>query len=458
MSPDQLFFKYAVYYPVVFLRREWLPMRLASLNRTQHCSPEQLRDYQKARLIRLLQRARNEVPYYRECLADLDLRDGDDFWERFAQVPFVTKQTTREQHEALVHPELKQSASPKTTGGSTGRAVTVYKSHHAMGWELAANWRGFSWAGIDIGDKQARFWGIPQTGGARRRARLIDWVSHRIRLSAFSFGDDEMQAYYRRIEAFRPRYFYGYVSMLERYAAFLERKGMRHSFPIEAVIPTAEELTPSHRRLFERAFDTRVYNEYGCGELGTIAHEAEDGRMYVNAENMLVEILDGDRRCAAGELGEIVVTELNNLAMPLIRYRLGDFAAFAEHRPDGRGLPVLERIAGRAYDMVYNREGRMFHGEFFMYIMEDAKRQDLGVSAFQVVQDSFEQFTVRVVPEPSYSEATERFIAERIRQGYGAYAEIRFEQVEAIQRERSGKIRLIRGIGEPPPSKSSRAG
>ena len=65
----------------------------------------------------------------------------------------------------------------------------------------------------------------------------------------------------------------------------------------------------------------------GCGELGTISHECEAGSMHLSGENMLVEILDGERVRGPGGIGEIVVTELNNCAMPLIRYRTGDFGA-----------------------------------------------------------------------------------------------------------------------------------
>jgi phenylacetate-CoA ligase len=234
--------------------------------------------------------------------------------------------------------------------------------------------------------------------------------------------------------------------MLRTYAAFLRRRRESLHFQLTAVVTTAEVLTPSDRTLLESTFGARVYNEYGCGELGTIAHECERGSMHLNSENLIVEILDGPRHCSAGEVGELVITELNNTAMPLVRYRIGDFAAFSRERcACGRSLPALEGIYGREYDLIYNRSGHMFHGEFFMYIAEEAQRQGLGIGAFQIIQDAYDHFTIRVQAATGYGPRTEDFVRQRITDGYGP-AEIDFVQVDRIPREASGKMRLIVGM------------
>jgi hypothetical protein len=111
-------------------------------------------------------------------------------------------------------------------------------------------------------------------------------------------------------------------------------------------------------------------------------------------------------------------------------------------------LPVLSEIAGRAYDLVYNREGEVFHGEFFMYIFEEVKRLDMGVGAFRVVQDALDHFTIFLKPEQGYSAATDRLIRDRIRAGYGSYAEVDVVHIDTIEREASGKMRLIVGLSQ----------
>lgn len=443
-------FKYCVYYPVVYLRRENVPSYLKELKRTQWAWPEYISTLQLNKLKRLVAYAKRHVSYYEHSLAKVhesDLHSADGI----KALPFLTKDILRTEPLALVSRQSFLGSTKKTTSGSTGKPVTVWKTPEAMGQELAAAWRGFSWAGIDIGERQGRFWGFPSSTKDRARARLTDFVTHRNRCSAFGFNEVQMQEYTRILNGFRPTYLYGYVSMLTEYARFLEKTGVTLASPVRCVITTAELLTPQQQRLLESQFRCQVFNEYGCGEVGVIASQCENGSLHVNSENLLVEILDGDRPCRAGELGEIVVTELNNRAMPLIRYRLGDFAAFSE-KPClcGRGLPVIEQIMGRAYDFVYNRDGRMFHGEYFMYIFEEVERSNLGVAAFQVVQLDYDTIRVKVQPEPTYGEETESLIRERIRALYSPTAEVEFELVDGIKREPSGKMRLVVGMTNRP--------
>jgi phenylacetate-CoA ligase len=172
--------------------------------------------------------------------------------------------------------------------------------------------------------------------------------------------------------------------------------------------------------------------------------------MHIMGENMIVEVLDGERACKAGEMGELVITELNNRAMPLIRYRIGDMASLSGTPCTcGRSLPVIENIFGRAYDMIKNRNGKIFHGEFFMYIIEDAKRKNLGIGAFQLIQQEQELFKIKIKPEPGYGEETREFITRRIKEGFSADATVVFEEVTKIERASSGKMRLIIGLPEP---------
>jgi phenylacetate-CoA ligase len=162
---------------------------------------------------------------------------------------------------------------------------------------------------------------------------------------------------------------------------------------------------------------------------------------------MIVEVMDGNRACNAGEIGELVVTELNNVAVPLIRYRTGDFASLSGKACKcGRGLPVIENLFGRAYDSLRNSEGKLFHGEFIMYIFEEAERRGLGIRAFQVRQEDPRSFRIRVVTGNEYAKSTEDFILAQLRQQFDPNTVVQFERVERIDRAPSGKMRLIIGI------------
>lgn len=432
----------ALYRIVVALEAGPIDPPLRRLLKSQHASLDELRSTQEGRLRSLVEHARRQVHRYRDCPPVRRIED-------LQTLPFVEKEHLQRRSEDFLARAPGRRLIKKTTGGSTGQPVTIWKDRHAWLLELAATWRGYRWAGVGIGDAQARFWGVPFPGRDRRRALLIDRICHRLRLSAFGFDAETIDRYIERLRRFEPAYFYGYVSMISEFADHLLRRDLDWRPDLQCIITTSEVLTEPVRRKLEDVFATRVFNEYGCGELGTIAHECEAGGMHVSAENMIVEILDGDRVCSPGEPGEVVVSELNNRAMPLIRYRLGDFATLSPAAcPCGRSLPLLSGIHGRSYDMVRNRRGERFHGELLMYVFEEIKRKGGGLRQFQVRQESLDRFRIRVVPDRDYGAATEALIRERIREHVGIDTEILFEIVERIDREPSGKMRLVIGLGE----------
>lgn len=446
MDANQSFFKYFVYFPIVWARGQNVPIYLRRLLRSQYVAPSELASLQFEKLKRIVAYARQSVPYFSQALANTPehaIRTLADI----PALPFTTKADLKADPQARISRERFFLLTRKVTGGSTGEPVTILKTRDAMAWELAATWRGYSWAGIDIGDRQGRFWGVPFGKKDQARARLIDFIANRKRCSAFAFSDRDLQSFTTRLESFRPTYFYGYVSMIEEYARYFQRNGLSPPFDLKCVITTSEVLTEYQKLLIGQEFSTRVFNEYGSGELGSVAHECEKGSLHISAENMIVEVMDGDRPCNAGETGELVVTELNNFATPLIRYRTGDFASLSARRCKcGRTLPVIENLLGRAYDTLRNREGKLFHGEFIMYIFEEAQRKDLGIQAFQVVQKDLQTFRIRIVPGQQYGRLTEEFITRHIREKFDQDAAVEFERVHRIERAPSGKMRLIIGM------------
>lgn len=430
-----------LYYLVVKIKGLPVHEQLSQLQKTQFLPSEKIRKIQEDKLNNILKHAVRNVPFYADRISETAVSYFD-----LKGFPFVTKREITQEPSAFLSRKLYGKLNKKTTGGSTGEALTVFKDAISFTNGLAATWRGYEWAGVGIGSKQARFWGVPITPAERIKMRLTDFVAHRKRYSAFAFTDFDLSNYTRQLERFDPDYFYGYVSMLNQYADFLIKNKLSFSGDLKSIITTSEVLTSDIRKKLEGVWGVRVYNEYGCGELGTIAHECEYGNLHVNDENMIIEIYDGDRKAKAGEVGEIVVTELNNFAMPLIKYRLGDYASISDKSCQcRRGLTIIDNLYGRAYDMIQNKEGRLFHGEFFMYIFEEAKRKGLGIASFQVIQKDIDYFKIKIVPDTGYSKRSEAYIRDYFQNNFSNSATIDFERVSEIKRTKSGKMRVIIG-------------
>jgi phenylacetate-CoA ligase len=222
---------------------------------------------------------------------------------------------------------------------------------------------------------------------------------HRIRFSAFAFDDADLDRYWGRCLRFQPDYFYGYVSMVVAFASFVAGNGLDgRRLRLKSVITTSEVLGEPQRELLMRTFGTRVQNEYGCGEVGPIAYECENGGLHIISENLVVEVLSASGDPApVGVPGDIVLTDLNNRAMPLIRYRVGDIGVIGEPCGCGRGFPVLQTVWGREYDFVQTPDKRRFHGEFFMYFFEDLRSRGAPVDKFQIIQSGERVLEIKVV-------------------------------------------------------------
>lgn len=151
------------------------------------------------------------------------------------------------------------------------------------------------------------------------------------------------------LERHKPAYIRAFASELEHLAfAFQGREPLPGLKSFRSV---GEPLTEGMRNRIESAFGIPVYTSYGLNELGWIATKCvEGGRYHIHSERCIVEIVREDGTpCDPGEYGQVLITLLDNLTMPLIRYNSGDIAqATAGQCPCGRTLPTMGEIVGRA--------------------------------------------------------------------------------------------------------------
>ena len=436
--------KYLFYYPVTFSRGELVFKYLMQYKRMQWRNKSDIEAYQFSNLYRLLNYAVSNSPYYTQLLSDSGIALASiKSLEDLERIPATTKADIVNYYTAIRSTRKFLFSSSKTTGGSTGQAVTIEKNADALARERAATWRAYEWAGIKIGDIQGRFWGVPLSKKSQLLSRMVDFVSNRTRLSAFQINERSLEEYYKRLLKLKPAYLYGYVSMISAFASYLDKNNLDGLPGLRSVITTSEVLDDHSRALIENVFGVRVFNEYGCGEVGSIAHECEHGNMHVMAENVFIEI--DVSNSPDGKSGEIIVTDLHNYAMPLIRYRIGDYATLSKEKCKcGRGLPVIKRVHGRAYDMVIDPDGNRLHPEVLMYIFEELKSSRAGISQFQVIQKSVDTFLINIVSDMYYRKATEEDILNRIREKIHPGLFVNFCYVDEIPREKSGKLRVIK--------------
>lgn len=440
---NRLLSKYLFYYPATLIKGERVNKYLSTYREQQYYSYEKIKEYQMFYLKKIINHAYSRSTYYKvafdkEGVLPSDLKTLSDL----KNYPIITKNDLAASIDTITTTAESLFVNKKTTGGSTGQVVTLLKNADALARERAATWRAYEWASVSVGDAQARFWGSQLYQSQRLKYKVIDLIANRMRLSAFEINDARLEKYYHRLHKFKPAYLYGYVSIIEAIAKFIQTKRYKLPASVKSIITTSEVLTDKTREYIEKKLAVRVYNEYGCGEVGSIAHECEYGNMHIMEDNLIIEIENDHSGLGKGE---IIVTDLHNYATPLIRYRLGDFATFTDEQcACGRRLKILSGIHGRAYDCILTEEGNSFHPEMIMYIFEDIKEKKDGILQFQVIQKSLNHMHVKIVKADSFNSGTEDYISNEFNNRLSSTINTTFEYVDSIVREKSGKLRLIK--------------
>lgn len=432
--------------PALLLRGESAAWRMIGEKRAlERLAPDRLEQHIRARLAEQLTHAATRVAFYRHTWKLQGAVSPDRALEVLADLPFVAKRELQEHGSELRASGVGGRIWEKRTGGSTAEPVTVWKDANGMAEERAATWAALSWSGIRPSDRVARFWSSPLTSAGRRTFHLADLAMNRIRLSAFDLDDDSLERHWRRCRRFRPAWLYGYSSMIDLLAGWIEDHGEDgRALRLKAVVPTSEPLYDAQRARIARVFGCRVENEYGCGEFGAMAYECEAGTLHVMADNVVLEVLRDDGRAALpGETGEVVVTDLTNRAMPLVRYRMGDRAEAGGACRCGRSFPALQRVVGRTYDEVFTPTGRRWNGWQLHYFLSTLMGQRGGFRQYQVVQDGPDTLDVRIVADVAPNPETVRAICAYVHdQLDGMRATVR--RVDGVERSRSGKLRIVR--------------
>lgn len=413
------------------------------LRRTQYDAPETIRSRQWAAVQDLVHHAYATVPFYRERFDGAGIRPGDlRSFSDYAVVPVLTKADIRGHGPALLSGRYDRAAlRRKTTSGSTGVSLEVWVDEPSMQWKRACTLRSDEWSGWRFGEPVALIWGNPEYLHRGWRGRLRNAVLNRARhLDTLRMDEAAMEAFARSLARRPASLIFGHAHSVYLFAEFVRARGLGPIRP-RGIITTAMVLHDWQRRGIEAAFACPVTNRYGCEEVSLIACECERHEgLHVNADGVYVEILRDGRPARPGEPGSVVVTDLTNRAMPILRYQVGDVAVAADRAcPCGRGLLLMERLEGREADYVMTARGELVSG---ISLTENFAMLVPGIAQLQIVQEAVDRFLFRIVQGRDFGPASLARIAALVGERFGAGTSYACEYVERIPQEPSGKYRF----------------
>lgn len=409
-----------------------------SLERSQWEGQEAIAALQAERLRSQVEFCFRHNPYHRARMDALGLVPSDISDPRgLAALPLLTKDDIRDAGPALFSEGYGPANSLHTrTGGSTGVPLHVYVDHEAMNWKYAATWRHNEWAGWRPGDKVAAVWGDTDKGFHWKSWLRFHFQHRTIFLDTLKFSADRLRNFHERILAYKPTVLMGHAHSIYQFARFCQEHDLWVR-GLSGVITTAMTLSELERRCIEEVFDTPVFNRYGCEELSIIASESEAHTgLHVFSEGLILEYVPTE---VYGEY-ELVITDLFNKAMPMIRYAIGDIVRKSDGAcPSGRGLERLQRVSGRTADFLYRRDGTPVFGISLLdtYIIHIP-----GIHQAQMIQNQPDLIDIFVVPTGEYGPGTEQAIKDVITREFGADVGATVTKVGKLKQTERGKYRF----------------
>ena len=415
---------------------------LRFLKSVEFSSIEQLQRLQNEKLERLLLHTYENVPYYHRVLPEADvIANNKVFLENFHKIPPLTKAIIRSEGENLYSADYKKRGGYfNTSGGSTGEPVKFIQDKHYCAWGFAGRFLFNSWAGKDVGQAELKLWGSERDileGKDELKTLLRRWLFNTELLNTYRMSPEGMHEHIDRWNEVKPRQVWAYTDSMYKLSQFVANEKISVYTP-GSIICTTAPLLPQARKHIEQTFRCKVFDQYGSREVGPVACEcpAQEG-LHIFTPIQRVEILDSNDQPVKGEdIGQIVITNLHNYSMPLIRYKIGDTSCFSNKPCScGRGFPLLKEISGRVFAHFVKKDGSLVHSQFFVALFFFKP----WVKEFKVVQKHCDLIDISVALAGKADQNDIDVITDKIKQVMGADCRVEFKFVEEIPPTASGK-------------------
>jgi phenylacetate-CoA ligase len=304
--------------------------------------------------------------------------------------------------------------------------------------------------------RQYRWAGLPARGGriALLRGDMIvpaaqstppfwryDAWNREMWFSSYHISEATAPHYLDGLETFDPHLIFAYPSAifsLSQFATAADRTPVLPS--LQGIVTSSETFFPFEREKVSEVFSAKIFDWYGQFERVIFIGTCEDGRYHLFPDYGIAEFLP----VAAGDNGalhhEIVGTGFLNQVMPLIRYRTGDTVELPDRGTPcacGRHFPQVQSIIGRIDDEIRTPDGRRLSVIVMVF------KSVAGIRLGQIIQESIDRLTVKVVPGPEFDDTQKEKLIAGIRERTGDGMKIEVQKVSKIEPGSNGKIKTV---------------
>ena len=395
--------------------------------------------HQTEEMVNLINYAKENSEFYKRFYKDIDIKSIKTI-EDLKKLPILDKETLRVNINDIVTIS-KRDAVEGHTGGTTGKSLIVLMTKEDMMKRMAIldNFKSkLGFAHLKM--RRATFNGkhiVPP-----EQKKKVFWrynaSSKQMIYSSFHLTDDNIKYYVKSLNKFKPKSIDGFFTSICDIASYIERNDLNIDFRLVAIFPTSETVSKSGRRLLERVFKCKVYDQYASSEGAPFVTECIDQVLHVNLDSGIFEHYDNDSN-------EVLVTSFTTYGTPLIRYKIEDSMIFANKNKlctCGNPSRVIEKISGRSLDFLYTYEGARINEANVANLFKNMPNTLIKA---QLIQSRLDEIQILLeVDKEKYISKHDDLLMDEFKYKFGNRTKIVIKHVDVIPREKSGKFRMIK--------------
>ncbi len=406
---------------------------------TQWYKEEEMNIYKLKKLKYLIKHCYANVPFYSNFMKNQGIMPKDIVsLEQLKLFPIITKEIIQDNYSSFIPININKIKGVKITqtGGTTGNTLIKRNDANTRSSIWASYKRYEDWMGYSKNDKTLIMMGGHLKNNHLKDKIISNFVSYlekSVSLDIYNTSDKTIDKIITLLNNRNFNYIRSYPQFLFTIAKSLEQRGM--NFNLKGISLTAEPVMHAHRQLFKDIFNSEVYDQYGCGEIGGIAYECNKHEgLHITEERVIIE---------TNYNNELIITDLDNYSMPFIRYWNGDQVEISNDKCScSRQSKLIKKIKGRIVDQIIGTNSQYLHPSYFWALFEDSNiSTKRNLRKFQIVQFSRNNLLIRLESNP-LSEEEKKFLITDIKNKIGDLT-IEFSYNSKIENTNTGKYRAV---------------
>lgn len=388
-------------------------------------------DYKKKAWKELKQHACSTTKFYEKYKSS----DFDEF-------PVITKNDLKSNLDSFMSNVYeKENLFQMSTSGSTGTPFVCYQDERKKRRVNAEIIYYSEKAGYKLGRNLSY---IRTVVKQNRKSNLRQFLQNQTLIHCEKLNDEGIEKILEQLEKMSkkgPVTLLAYASTYTAIKDYAERNKCRKfdNWNIRGIISGSEMLYDETREAMKKLFGTKVVSRYSNEENGVLGQDEGRNNIFtINEADYLIEIVDeNDNLLPEGQLGRIIVTDLYNYAMPMIRYDTGDMGAVNILYVNGRKKKVISNFSGRRVDVIFDVDGNPLSP----HIITNQMWSFTDIKQFQFIQKNKEEYLIKLNSDISSQRKNE--LIGLMKEILGQAAEVSIEDVKEIPVLASGKRRYI---------------